>query len=67
MGRGCIPSADGGVAVLGDLLVGLLGSTRGGLLDLLTDEVGTLLDRIHCDRLVWLFEEVVVKLKFECG
>ena len=44
-------SADGGVAVLGDVLVGLLGSTGGGLLDLLTDEVGALLDGIHYDGL----------------
>ena len=44
-----LPSADGGVAVLGNLLVGLLGCTVDGLLNLVADEVGTLLDRLHCD------------------
>jgi hypothetical protein len=48
--RECLPSANGGVAVLGDLLVGLLGSTAGDLLDLVIDEVAGLLERIHCDR-----------------
>jgi hypothetical protein len=43
------PSADGGIRVLGDLLVGLLGGTRGGFLGLLGNVVGTLLDGIHCD------------------
>lgn len=47
-----LPSADVGVAVLGNLLVGLLAGTGGGLLDLLGDVVGTLLDGIHFDGLV---------------
>lgn len=47
-----LPSAEGSVAVLGDLLVGLLGNTRSGLLDLVGDEVTGLLERIHCERLV---------------
>lgn len=34
-----LPGADGGIGVLSDLLVGLLGSARGGLLDLVRDEV----------------------------
>ena len=50
-----LPSADGGVAVLGDVLVGFLGGSRGSLLDLLADVVGTLLDGIHCDG--WLLFE----------
>lgn len=41
--------AEAGIRVLGDLLVGLLGGTRGGLLSLLSDVVGALLDGIHCD------------------
>lgn len=45
-----IPSADGGIAVLGNLLVGLLGGSAGGLLDSLGDVVGTLLEGIHCQR-----------------
>lgn len=43
-----IPSADGGIAVLGNLLVGLLGGSAGSLLDSLGDVVGTLLEGIHC-------------------
>jgi hypothetical protein len=46
-----LPSAERGVAVLGDLLVGLLGGTASGLRDLLGNEVGTLLERIHCNGL----------------
>lgn len=48
-GRGneCLPSADTGVVVLGDLLVGLLGSTAGGALDLVGDVVAGVLDGIH--------------------
>jgi len=38
------------VAVFGNVLVGLLGRTRGGLVDLVTDVVGGILDGIHCDR-----------------
>lgn len=43
-----IPSADGGIVVLGNLLVGLLGGTAGSLLDSLGDVVDTLLEGIHC-------------------
>lgn len=46
-------SANGGIGVLGDLLVGLLLSAAGGLLDLLGNVVGALLDGIHCVDLVW--------------
>lgn len=46
-----VPSADGGVAVLGNLLVGLLGSAVGGGLDGVRDIVGGLLDGIHVDGL----------------
>jgi hypothetical protein len=34
---GCLPGSEGGVAVLGDLLVGLLGAGGGGLLNGLRD------------------------------
>jgi len=43
-------SADAGVVVLGDLLVGLLGSTVGGALDLVRDVVTGVLDGIHFGR-----------------
>ena len=43
------PSAERGVGVLGDLLVGLLGGALSGLLDRLGDVVGALLDGIHGD------------------
>lgn len=46
---GSLPGADGSVAVLGDLLVGLLAGTRGGLLDRLRDVVDGLLGGLHCD------------------
>lgn len=46
-----VPSADGGVAVLGNLLVGLLGSAVGGGLDGVRDVVGGLLDGVHVDGL----------------
>ena len=42
-------SSKAGVVVLGDLLVGLLGSTRGGALDGLGDVVGGVLDGVHVD------------------
>ena len=42
-----IPSTERCVAILGNLLVGLLGGTGSGLLDLVGDEVGTLLDGVH--------------------
>lgn len=48
----CLPGTDTGVAVLGNLLVGLLAGTGSGLLDLLGNVVGTLLDGIHYDGLV---------------
>lgn len=44
-----IPGADVGVVVLGNLLVGLLGGTAGGLLDLLGDGVAGVLDGVHDD------------------
>lgn len=44
--------ADGDVGVLGDLLVGLLGSRVEDLRGLVGDVVGGVLDGIHCDRLV---------------
>lgn len=43
----CLPSADAGIVVLGDVLVGLLGSLVGGTLDLVRDVVAGLLDGIH--------------------
>jgi hypothetical protein len=46
---GSLPGADGGVAVLGNLLVSLLGGTGDGLLSLLGDKVGALLDGVHYD------------------
>ena len=52
-----IPSADASVGVLGNLLVGLLGGGGSGLLNLLRDVVGTLLDGIHCD--VWWLVDLV--------
>lgn len=51
---GSSPSADSGVVVLRDLLVGLLGSTAGGGLNLVSDVVAGVLDGIHVDCLVWL-------------
>ena len=45
----CLPSAERGLAVLGDLLVGLLRGGRRGLLDGIPDVVGGVLDRLHCD------------------
>lgn len=44
-----IPGADIGVAVLGNLLVGLLGGARDGTLDSLRDVVGGLLGGLHCE------------------
>ena len=52
-----LPSAETGVAVLGNLLVGLLGDTAGGGLNLVSDEVAGVLDGIHFDDevgFVWL-------------
>lgn len=47
--KGCLPITDTNIAVLGDLLVGLLGSTVGGALDLVGDKVAGVLDGIHVD------------------
>jgi hypothetical protein len=44
-----LPGGGVDVAILGDLLVGLLGSTRGSALNGLRDVVGGLLDGLHCD------------------
>lgn len=44
-----LPSGDGVVAVLGDVLVGLLGDTGGSALDGLLDVLGGLLSSVHCD------------------
>lgn len=48
-----LPSADRGVAVLGDLLVGLLGSTRGSALNGLSDVVNSLLSGLHYEVVWW--------------
>lgn len=45
----CLPSAETSVVVLGNVLVGLLGSLVGGALDLVGDVVTGLLDGIHDD------------------
>lgn len=45
----CLPSAEGSVGVLGDLLVGLLADTGGGTLDGLGDVVESLLGGLHCE------------------
>ena len=42
-------SAERGVAVLGDLLVGLLGGGGKSTLDGVSDVVGGVVDGIHCD------------------
>lgn len=56
-----LPSGNVGVGVLGDLLVGFLGSAAGCLLNSLRNVVGTLLERIHCDCSVVGLDEVVLK------
>jgi hypothetical protein len=48
-------SANGGLSVLGNLLVDLLAGARSGSLDGLRDVVGGLLDRLHCEGLFGLF------------
>lgn len=53
--RLCLPSANGDVAILGNLLVGLLRSTGGGTLDGLRDVVESLLGGLHCEDLGCLF------------
>lgn len=56
-----LPSANVGVAVLGDLLVGLLAGTGDGTLNSLRDVVGGLLDGLHCEvGLLCLRERVCV-------
>lgn len=49
------PSANAGVAILGDLLVGLLAGTGNGTLDGLRDVVDGLLSGLHCEGclIVW--------------
>jgi len=42
-----LPVTNANVAVLGDLLVSLLGSTMGGALDLVGDVVAGVLDGVH--------------------
>lgn len=42
-------SADGSIAVLSNLLVGLLADTRSGALDGLSDVVESLLGGLHCE------------------
>lgn len=42
-----LPSANAGVAVLGNVLVGLLRSTVGGAGDLVRDVIACLLDGVH--------------------
>lgn len=59
-----LPSGDGVVAVLGDILVGLLGGVGGGALDGLGDVVGGLLSGVHDDGLV-VFESVL-KFRVVC-
>lgn len=54
--EGFLPSANGGIVVLGDLLVGLLAGTGGSALNGLRDVVGGLLEGIH-------FEEVFVVMR----
>lgn len=44
-----VPSANVGVAVLGNLLVRLVAGTRHGTLNSLRDVVGGLLNRLHCE------------------
>ncbi len=53
--RADIPSRERRVGVLGDLLVGLLGGGRAGLLDSFGDVVGGVLDGLHYERVVGRF------------
>lgn len=58
-GRGNIPSTNVDVVVLSNLLVGVLGDSRGSALDGLRDVVDGLLSGLHCDGLlvwVWLID-----------
>lgn len=52
-----LPSANVDVAVLGNLLVGLLADTRGSALDGLSDVVDGLLNGLHCERVGWSRDE----------
>jgi hypothetical protein len=61
-----LPSANGGVAVLGNLLVDLLGAGGCGTLDGLRDVVGGLLDGLHFDLVVWCCEASYLKLFGSC-
>ena len=58
-----IPGAEVGVVVLGDLLVGLLGSGAGGTLDSVSDVVSGVLNLVHGDCLFgfgsWLMNVIV--------
>jgi hypothetical protein len=45
-----IPSVQAGVAILSNLLVGLLAGARDSTLDSLSDVVDSLLGRLHCGR-----------------
>lgn len=51
----CLPSANVDIVILGDLLIGLLGSTRDSSLDSLSDVVDGLLGGLHfdCCLVVW--------------
>ena len=49
MGSQCSPSAEVGVVVLGNLLVGLLGSGVGSTLDGVGDVVSGVADLVHDD------------------
>ena len=49
MGSQCSPSAQVGVVVLGNLLVGLLRSAVGGALDRVGDVVSGVADLVHGD------------------
>lgn len=62
-----VPGANADIAVLGNLLVGLLGGTRGGALDGLGDVVDGLLSGLHCvGLLVLVVEEVVLYIELMC-
>lgn len=50
----CLPSADRGAVVLGDLLVGLLAARVQGALDGVRDVVSGVVDLVHCDGGCWL-------------
>lgn len=60
-----LPSANAGVAVLGNLLVGLVAGTGDGTLDGLRDVVGGLLDGLHCELSSGVLDKKL-SLKFCC-